>query len=100
MVLSFRFGILVKNGVLFSHVHFKCVLSYLAWLWCIEYSDEKKQAIKKYEALINEYYKEPVQGEFEDATILERIRSDTEELTQTWEKICKLINLNSYYQLF
>lgn len=41
----------------------------------MDYSYENKQVIKKYETLINEYYKETMEGQFEDATaaILERI---------------------------
>ena len=34
----------------------------------MEYSDKNKQAIINYEALINKYYKEPVQRQFKDAT--------------------------------
>ena len=47
----------------------------------MDYSDKIKQAIIKYEGLINEYYKQPVQRQFADAkaAILEGIRSDKEE---------------------
>ena len=48
-------------------------------------SDSNKGNIKKLEILLNEYYKEPVNGKFEDATeaILRSIHSDDEEVDAT-----------------
>ena len=44
----------------------------------MECSDKKQLYIKKYESLVSEKYKEPVEGRFEDATadILRRINAD------------------------
>ena len=44
----------------------------------MECSDKNKLYIKKYESLVSEKYKEPVEGRFEDATadILRRINAD------------------------
>ena len=48
-------------------------------------SDSNKDKIKKLEILLNEYYKEPVNGKFEDATeaILRTIHSDDENVDST-----------------
>ena len=48
-------------------------------------SDCNKGKIKKLEILLNKYYKEPVNGKFEDATeaILRTIHSDDEDLDST-----------------
>ena len=48
-------------------------------------SDSNKDKIKKLEILLNEYYKEPVNGKFEDATeaILRTIHSDNEDVDST-----------------
>ena len=48
-------------------------------------SDSNKGKIKKLEILLNEYYKEPVNGKFEDATeaILRTIHSDDEDVDST-----------------
>ena len=42
---------------------------------------QNKNALTRYEALVNQYYKEPVDGKFEDviATILNNIDLDTDE---------------------
>lgn len=50
----------------------------------MDISKENVQAMKKYEALVEEYYKEPVDGKFEDATAailqsLKALASDDEE---------------------
>ena len=44
----------------------------------MECSDKNQLYIKKYESLVSEKYKEPVEGRFEDATadILRRINAD------------------------
>ena len=44
-------------------------------------TDKCQLYIKKYESLVSESYKEPVEGRFEDATtdILSRINADEEE---------------------
>ena len=44
----------------------------------MECSDKNQLYIKKYESLVSEKYKEPVEGRFEDATadILRRINTD------------------------
>ena len=44
---------------------------------------QNKDALTRYEALVNQYYKEPVDGKFEEvtATILNDIDSDTDEET-------------------
>ena len=44
---------------------------------------QKKDALTRYEALVNQYYKEPVNGKFEGvtATILNDIDLDTDEET-------------------
>ena len=48
-------------------------------------SDSNKGKIKKLEILLNEYYKEHVNGKFEDATeaILRTIHSDDEDVDST-----------------
>ena len=45
------------------------------------FSDKNQLYVKKYESLISERYKEPIQGKFEDATadILRNISADCEE---------------------
>ena len=52
---------------------------------CHGRSDSNKDKIKKLEILLNEYYKEPVNGKFEDATeaILRTIHSDDEDVDST-----------------
>ena len=47
----------------------------------MECNSQNKDALSRYEALVNQYYKEPVDGKFEDvtATILNDIDSDTDE---------------------
>ena len=47
----------------------------------MECNSQNKDALSRYEALVNQYYKEPVDGKFEDvtATILNNIDSDTDE---------------------
>ena len=49
----------------------------------MEYSSLNKDTISRYEDLVNQYYKEPVEGKFEDITaaILDGIDSDTDEET-------------------
>ena len=49
----------------------------------MEYNSQNKDTISRYEALVGQYYKEPVEGNFEDitATILNDIDSDTGEET-------------------
>ena len=44
-------------------------------------NSQNKDALSRYEALVNQYYKEPVDGKFEDvtATILNDIDLDTDE---------------------
>ena len=51
----------------------------------MDYSDSNKGKIKKLEILLNEFYKEPVNGKCEDATeaILRTIRSDNEDVDST-----------------
>ena len=48
-------------------------------------SDSNKGKIKKLDILLNKYYKEPVNGKFEDATeaILRTIHSDDEDVDST-----------------
>ena len=43
----------------------------------MDITEENVQAMKKYEALVEEYYKEPIDGKFEDATaaILQSLKS-------------------------
>ena len=46
----------------------------------MEHADENKQAFAIYKTLLNEHYKEPVDGDLDaTASILEGIRSDSEE---------------------
>lgn len=47
----------------------------------MDLNEDNILAMKKYESLVQEYYKEPVDGKFEDATddILESIKSDNDE---------------------
>ena len=49
----------------------------------MECNSQNKDALTRYEALVNQYYKEPVVGKFQDvtATILNNIDSDTDEET-------------------
>ena len=49
----------------------------------MECNSQNKDALTRYEALVNQYYKEPVDGKFEDVTaaILNDIDSDTNEET-------------------
>ena len=51
----------------------------------MECSDSNKGKIKKLEILLNKYYKEPVNGKFEDTTeaILITIQSDDEDVDST-----------------
>ena len=48
-------------------------------------SDSNRDKIKKLEILLNKYYKEPVNGKFEDATeaVLRTILSDDEDVDST-----------------
>ena len=47
----------------------------------MDLNEDNVLAMKKYESLVEEYYKEPVDGKFEDATddILESLKSDNDE---------------------
>ena len=49
----------------------------------MECNSQNEDALTRYEALVNQYYKEPVDGKFEDVTttILNDIHSDTDEET-------------------
>ena len=54
----------------------------------MEQNEENKLALGKYESLVKEHYKEPIDGEFDDATasILEGIASSTESDTDVEEE--------------
>ena len=47
----------------------------------MDYSPQNKDAILKYEAFVEQYYREPVDGTFQDvtATVLESLDSETED---------------------
>ena len=47
----------------------------------MDYSENNQAKIKKFELLFNDYYQEPVNGKFDDATnaILKTIHSDDED---------------------
>ena len=49
----------------------------------MEYSPQNKDALFKYESLVEQYYKEPVDGKFEDITktVLKDLESDADEET-------------------
>ncbi len=48
-------------------------------------SEKNRQCINKYETLVNEKYKEPVDGKFEDATdaILRKLKEDDDDVDST-----------------
>ena len=54
----------------------------------MEHNEENKLALGIYESLVKEHYKEPIDGEFDDATasILEGIASSTESDTDVEEE--------------
>ena len=49
----------------------------------MEYSPQNKDALLKYESLIEQYYKQPVDGKFDDVTdtVLKGLESDADEET-------------------
>ncbi len=51
----------------------------------MDYSEKNRQCINKYETLVNEKYKEPVDGKFEDATdaILRKLKEDDDDVDST-----------------
>lgn len=51
----------------------------------MDLNEENIMAMRKYESLVDEYYKEPDDGKFEDATgdILESLKSDNDSETDS-----------------
>ena len=49
----------------------------------MDYSPQNKDALLKYKSLVEQYYKEPVDGKFEDVTdtVLKDLESDADEET-------------------
>ena len=49
----------------------------------MDYSPQNKDGLSKYESLVEQYYKEPVDGKFEDITdtVLKDLESDADEET-------------------